>query len=106
LKEAKDDTVEQELAVADRRNKREIRHLEQELPKWQVLVDSVTGIHSLFNLRCDKNILFYTTTNNNNKAALLNEATFAKTIFHMYLNIFSTYLHQIIVQKTMQYYKT
>ncbi|XP_060554269.1 microspherule protein 1-like isoform X2 [Ruditapes philippinarum] len=44
LKEAKDDTVEQELAVADRRNKREIRHLEQELPKWQVLVDSVTGI--------------------------------------------------------------
>ncbi len=32
-----------ELAVADRRQKREIRHLEQELPKWQVLVDSVTG---------------------------------------------------------------
>ena len=33
-----------ELAIADRRNKKEIRHLEQELPKWQVLVDSVTGI--------------------------------------------------------------
>ena len=32
-----------ELAVSDRRNKKEIRHLEQELPKWQVLVDSVTG---------------------------------------------------------------
>ena len=32
-----------ELSVADRRNKNEIRHLEQELPKWQVLVDSVTG---------------------------------------------------------------
>jgi len=32
-----------ELSVADRRNKKEIRHLEQELPKWQVLVDSVTG---------------------------------------------------------------
>ena len=32
-----------ELALVDRRNKREIRHLEQELPKWQVLVDSVTG---------------------------------------------------------------
>lgn len=44
LKEPKDDVVEQELAIADRRNKREIRTLEQELPKWQVLVDSVTGI--------------------------------------------------------------
>lgn len=44
LKEVKDDAAEQELAIADRRNKKEIRHLEQELPKWQVLVDSVTGI--------------------------------------------------------------
>ncbi|GFS02373.1 microspherule protein 1-like, partial [Elysia marginata] len=42
--EGEDDLVEQELALVDRRNKREIRHLEQELPKWQVLVDSVTGI--------------------------------------------------------------
>jgi microspherule protein 1 len=33
-----------ELAIADRRQKREIRHLEQELPKWQVLVDNVTGV--------------------------------------------------------------
>ena len=33
-----------ELAINDRRNKKEIRHLENELPKWQVLVDSVTGI--------------------------------------------------------------
>lgn len=32
-----------DLTLADRRSKREIRHLEQELPKWQVLVDSVTG---------------------------------------------------------------
>ena len=32
-----------ELTLADRRNKREIRHLEQELPKWQVLVETVTG---------------------------------------------------------------
>ncbi|CAG2240024.1 INO80Q [Mytilus edulis] len=39
-----DEILEHELAVADRRNKKEIRHLEQELPKWQVLVDSVTGI--------------------------------------------------------------
>lgn len=35
-----------ELDIADRRQKREIRHLEQELPKWQVLVDSVTGQNS------------------------------------------------------------
>ena len=33
-----------ELTLADRRNKREIRHLEQELPKWQVMVETVTGI--------------------------------------------------------------
>lgn len=33
-----------ELCVADRKMKREIRHLENELPKWQVLVDTVTGI--------------------------------------------------------------
>lgn len=32
-----------ELTVADRRQKREIRQLEQELHKWQVLVDSITG---------------------------------------------------------------
>ncbi|XP_052237522.1 microspherule protein 1-like isoform X2 [Dreissena polymorpha] len=44
LKDAKDDILEHELSIADRKNKREIRHLEQELPRWQVLVDSVTGI--------------------------------------------------------------
>ncbi|CAG2193253.1 INO80Q [Mytilus edulis] len=44
LKDPTDEILEHELAVADRRNKKEIRHLEQELPKWQVLVDSVTGI--------------------------------------------------------------
>lgn len=44
LKDAMDDSVEHELNIADRKNKREIRNLEQELPKWQVLVDSVTGI--------------------------------------------------------------
>lgn len=44
LKDAKDDVLEHELAVADRRNKKEVRLLEQELPRWQVLVDSVTGI--------------------------------------------------------------
>ncbi|KAK2102202.1 Microspherule protein 1 [Saguinus oedipus] len=35
-----------ELMVADRRQKREIRQLEQELHKWQVLVDSITGMSS------------------------------------------------------------
>lgn len=44
VRDPKDETLEQELNVSDRRNKKEIRHLEQELPKWQVLVDSVTGI--------------------------------------------------------------
>lgn len=32
-----------ELSVFDRRQKREIRHLENEITKWQYLVDSVTG---------------------------------------------------------------
>lgn len=36
-------TLAPELTVADRRQKREIRQLEQELHKWQVLVDSITG---------------------------------------------------------------
>ncbi|XP_025096387.1 microspherule protein 1-like [Pomacea canaliculata] len=44
LKDPTDEAVEHDLTLADRRSKREIRHLEQELPKWQVLVDSVTGI--------------------------------------------------------------
>ncbi|XP_005103942.1 microspherule protein 1 [Aplysia californica] len=44
VKDGTDEAMEQELALVDRRNKRDIRHLEQEMPKWQVLVDSVTGI--------------------------------------------------------------
>ncbi|XP_030052658.1 microspherule protein 1 isoform X2 [Microcaecilia unicolor] len=43
LKDARDEALEHELTVADRRHKREIRQLEQELHKWQVLVDSITG---------------------------------------------------------------
>lgn len=39
----KDDAIEVELALADRRNKREIRQLENELGRWNVLVDSLTG---------------------------------------------------------------
>ncbi|KAK2174688.1 hypothetical protein NP493_785g01002 [Ridgeia piscesae] len=45
LKEPRDSTTDHELTVADRRQKREVRYLEQELPKWQVMVDSVTGIN-------------------------------------------------------------
>uniref|UniRef100_A0A665TBV9 Microspherule protein 1 n=1 Tax=Echeneis naucrates TaxID=173247 RepID=A0A665TBV9_ECHNA len=33
-----------ELMISDRHQKREIRQLEQELPRWQVLVDSITGM--------------------------------------------------------------
>ncbi|XP_076456500.1 microspherule protein 1-like [Babylonia areolata] len=44
LKDPPNELVEHELTTADRRNKRDIRHLEQELPKWQVLVETVTGI--------------------------------------------------------------
>lgn len=44
LAEARDEALELELALADRKSKKEIRHLENELPKWTVLVDSITGI--------------------------------------------------------------
>ncbi|KAJ8321121.1 hypothetical protein KUTeg_002708 [Tegillarca granosa] len=36
--------AEEMMNDEDLKNKKEIRNLEQELPKWQVLVDSVTGI--------------------------------------------------------------
>ena len=45
LRDAHDEVLEHELTVADRRQKKEVRHLEAELSKWQVLVDSVTGEH-------------------------------------------------------------
>lgn len=32
--------------ISDRHQKREIRQLEQELPRWQVLVDNITGVYS------------------------------------------------------------
>lgn len=43
LIEPKDEQVDSELAMADRKSKREIKVLENELGRWQVLVDSVTG---------------------------------------------------------------
>nr|XP_047912309.1 microspherule protein 1 [Anser cygnoides] len=45
-RDVRDEVLEHELTVADRRQKREIRQLEQELHKWQVLVDSITGMSS------------------------------------------------------------
>ncbi|KAL4655600.1 microspherule protein 1 [Arapaima gigas] len=39
-------TLFPELMISDRHQKREIRQLEQELPRWQVLVDSITGMNS------------------------------------------------------------
>lgn len=46
LAEPRDDALEVELALADRKSKKEIRHLENELGRWNVLVDSLTGIGS------------------------------------------------------------
>ncbi|KAG7210250.1 hypothetical protein KM043_011798 [Ampulex compressa] len=45
LTEQKDELVDAELITADRKNKREIKVLENELGRWQVLVDSVTGVN-------------------------------------------------------------
>lgn len=44
LTDHKDEALEMELALADRQNKREIRLLENELSRWNVLVDSITGV--------------------------------------------------------------
>uniref|UniRef100_A0A3Q2V749 Microspherule protein 1 n=3 Tax=Haplochromini TaxID=319058 RepID=A0A3Q2V749_HAPBU len=37
-------SLQRSLMISDRHQKREIRQLEQELPRWQVLVDSITGM--------------------------------------------------------------
>lgn len=44
LVDPQDETLEYELSRTDRLIKKEIRHLENEMGNWQVLVDSVTGI--------------------------------------------------------------
>lgn len=44
MTEHKDENLDNELALADRRNKREIRTIENELSRWSVLLDNVTGI--------------------------------------------------------------
>uniref|UniRef100_A0AAG5D9A0 FHA domain-containing protein n=1 Tax=Anopheles atroparvus TaxID=41427 RepID=A0AAG5D9A0_ANOAO len=44
LTEPRDEALETELALADRKSKKEIRSLENELDRWSVLVDSLSGI--------------------------------------------------------------
>lgn len=44
LQEPVNPAIAKEAALNDRKQKKEIRNLEQELPKWQVLVESVTGV--------------------------------------------------------------
>uniref|UniRef100_A0AAZ3QPK9 Microspherule protein 1 n=1 Tax=Oncorhynchus tshawytscha TaxID=74940 RepID=A0AAZ3QPK9_ONCTS len=46
LKESRDEVLEHELMISDCHQKKEIRQLEQELPCWQVLVDSIIGMNS------------------------------------------------------------
>lgn len=36
-----DEVLEHELNISDRRAKREIRQLEEEIPRWQAIVDSL-----------------------------------------------------------------
>ncbi|XP_022221831.1 microspherule protein 1 [Drosophila obscura] len=43
VNETRDEALEMEMALTDRRNKRDIRVLENELSRWGVLVDSVLG---------------------------------------------------------------
>lgn len=43
LADQKDELIDSEMAIADRKNKKEIRVLENELGRWQVLVDNVAG---------------------------------------------------------------
>jgi microspherule protein 1 len=43
LNEVRDESLELELTLADRKNKKEIRTLENELQRWSVLLDSATG---------------------------------------------------------------
>lgn len=44
MSEPKDDNLNIEMALADRKNKQEIRTIENELSRWSVLLDNLTGI--------------------------------------------------------------
>ncbi|XP_065051884.1 microspherule protein 1-like isoform X2 [Rhopilema esculentum] len=41
--ESKDEMLDQELFSVDRRQKRELKRLEEEIPQWQVIVDEMIG---------------------------------------------------------------
>lgn len=43
LNEVRDENLEMEMTLADRKSKKEIRTLENELQRWSVLLDQVTG---------------------------------------------------------------
>ena len=40
----KDDVIDHEVNISDRKQKKEIKKLEEELPRWEVLVGSITGV--------------------------------------------------------------
>ncbi|CAL1277010.1 unnamed protein product [Larinioides sclopetarius] len=44
LQDLRDTAVDEEIAGVNRKHLQEIKQLENEVPKWQVLVDSVTGV--------------------------------------------------------------
>lgn len=44
LTEPKDEVLDSEMTLVDRRNKKDIRQLETQLGRWNVLVDSMTGM--------------------------------------------------------------
>ena len=44
LTSQKDEIIDHELNIADRKQKKEIKKLEEELPRWEVLVSSITGV--------------------------------------------------------------
>ncbi|UYV82004.1 MCRS1 [Cordylochernes scorpioides] len=44
LQDSPDEVVNQEVAQFERKGRREIKQLENELPKWQVIVGSITGV--------------------------------------------------------------
>ena len=42
--------LDQELFSVDRRQKRELKRLEEEIPQWQVIVDEMIGSGEIFGL--------------------------------------------------------
>nr|XP_009858851.1 microspherule protein 1-like [Ciona intestinalis] len=44
LSAPRDEAVDHEMRISDRKQKREIKQLEEEIPRWEYLVSSVTGV--------------------------------------------------------------